>query len=343
MGRDGGHARGEGATLMRFSRRIVGIGVLLFVLSALSFALLHVMPGSVEEQILAQNPSLTPEAIDRIRTLRGLDRSGVERYGCWLLGNHGDLCAWWPGGSGVLFGDLGWSSVHRERVAPLLWRRFSITFALMFPAMLLSLLVAVPLGAFAASDPRVDRVARALTFLGLSTPGHWTALFAVFLFAVTLGWFPASGVTSVDDTGFFDRVYHAVLPVAVLMVVFVSRWSRFVRDAVRDALAEPFVQTARAKGLDERQVLWGHAVKNALFPLITVVTQSLPALFSGAVIVEQVFAHPGVGLLLFESVHAQDLLVAMVVFLVYAAATMIAMALADTLYRWADPRLRSST
>ncbi len=327
---------------MRLLKRALGIVLALFALSAASFALLHVMPGSVEDQILAQNPSLSAEAIDRIRTLRGLDRSGFARYGCWLVGRHDAVCAWWPGGEGLLFGDLGWSSVHRERVAPLLWRRFGVTFALMFPAMLLSLLVAVPLGAWAAQDARFDRVARALTFLGLSTPGHWTALLAVFVFAVTLGWFPASGVSSVTDDGLLGRIHHAVLPVGVLMIVFVSRWSRFVRNATREALEEPFVQTARAKGLDERRVLWGHAVKNALFPLVTVVTQSLPALFSGALIVERVFAQPGVGLLLFESVHQQDLLVAMVVFLVYAAATMISMALADALYAWIDPRVREA-
>lgn len=325
---------------MRLVRRAVGIGLALFALSAASFALLAVMPGSVEDQILAQNPSLTPEAIDRIRTLRGLDRPWIARYGCWLAGRHDAVCDWWPGGEGLLFGDLGWSSVHRERVAPLLLRRFGVTFALMFPAMLLSLLVAVPLGAFAAHDARFDRFARAVTFLGLSTPGHWVALFAVFVFAVSFGWFPASGVTSVGDEGILDRVHHAVLPVGVLMVVFVSRWSRFVRDATANALAQPYVETARAKGLAEWRVLWGHAVKNALFPLVTVVTQSLPALFSGAVIVERVFAQPGVGLLLFESVHEEDLLVAMVVFLVYAAATMVSMALADALYVWLDPRLR---
>lgn len=319
----------------------VRIVVTLAILSFVSFALLHAMPGDVEEQILAQNPSLSAEQIDRIRSLRGLDRSVGERYGCWLVGAHDGLCSWWPGGEGLVFGDLGWSSVHREPVSALLKRRFAISFSLMFPALLLSLVIAVPLGAYAAARPKVDRWVRATTFLGLSMPAHWTSLAAVFVFAVRLGWLPASGVVAIGDDGILSRLAHAVLPVGVLVVVFVSRWSRFVREATLAALAEDYVVAARAKGLDERRVLWRHAVPNALFPLITVVTQSLPLLFSGALIVERIFAFPGVGLLIFESVSQQDHLVAMVVFLVYAAVTMIAMALADTLYAWADPRTKA--
>lgn len=328
---------------MRPLRSFVRIVAAVFVLSALSFVLLHAMPGSVEEQILRQNPNLTVEEIDRIRSLSGLDRPVYARFSCWWIGRHQSVCDWWPGGDGLLAGDLGWSDVHKEPVVDLLARRSKTTLSLMIPAFLIALLIAVPLGAWSAHrrSQGFDKAARWLTYLGLAMPSHWVALLFVFVFAVSLGWFPASGVSSIDDDGFGSRIVHAVLPVSVLVVVFVSRWSRFVREATLEALGDDYVVTARAKGLSPERVLWGHAVPNALFPLITLVTQSLPLLFSGALIVERVFAYPGVGLLIFESVNENDHLVAMVVFLVYATVTMLSMSLADLLYRAADPRVQS--
>jgi peptide/nickel transport system permease protein len=323
-------------------RRLIQIAVLLAALSAGLFYLLHVMPGSPEDQLLAANPRLAENDLERIRAVRSLDRPIHARYICWLVGRTAGLCDAWPSEQGILGGDLGWSSVHKLPVREVLGARLTRTLAVTIPAFLIALMMSTTLGALAAirRGRLLDRAVNLGAFLGLSVPSHWLAMMAILVFAVLLGWLPASGAVDIGDEGLGSHVRHAILPVAILSTFYAARWTRYVRASMLEVLSADFVRTARAKGLTERRVVFGHALPNALFPLVTVVAQSIPGLFSGALIVERVFAYPGIGVLVFESVEANDHLVAIVVFMIYAALTMFAALLADALYFAIDPRIR---
>lgn len=323
-------------------RRLVHIAAILPALSLALFFLLHVMPGSPEEMILASGSEATAAYVDRVRALRGLDRPILARYGCWLIGRRESICAWWPGGQGVLRGDLGYSRVHGRPVRALLGERLARTLSLMVPAFVLGLGFALGLGVLAARHRgrAFDRVISGLGLLGLSVPLHWLALLAVLVFALGLGWFPTSGVEDVAAPGLRSQIAHAVLPILVTSVFYAGRWLRFARAAAAESLGAPFVLALRARGLSEGRVAL-HALRHTLVPVLTVVGHSLPAVFSGALVIERVFAYPGMGALLLESVLADDHLVAMVVLLGYAAATLLAAFLSDVAVWMLDPRLRT--
>lgn len=322
------------------ARRALGLLVLLVLLSTGLFALLDAVPGRADVGLAADG--LSAADLDRLRSLEGRDRPLPVRYGCWLFGREGPGCGWWAGGHGLLRGDLGWSRVHRRPVAELVRERLAGSLRLLVPAFALALALALAGGVAAALHHRRlwDHLLGAASFAGLALPVHWLALLAVLLFSVKLGWLPASGVAPVDDDSLLAAARHAVLPVAILALYYAGRWARHLRAALLETLAAPHVEAARARGLSEARVVAVHGLTNALLPLLTVVIHSLPVMVSGALIIERIFAYPGMGLLIFESVTHDDHGVAMVVFLVYAAATMLAALFADLLYTLADPRVR---
>lgn len=334
---------------MFVARRLAFVGVLLIALSMGLFYLLHALPGSPEEVLLASNPELTPEDLERIRTLRGLDRPIPEQYMCWLFGRgHAPIgegqgaCAYWPSEHGLLRGDLGFSHVHKLPVSEVLATRLPATLSLMVPTFFLALILAVVLGTLSAlhRGKRLDQAISAVCFTGMSLPAHWISLLAILIFAVELRLFPAGGIRDPIAPSFASTLHHAVLPIAVLTLGFTSRWTRFVRASVLEVLHLDFVRTARANGLSERAILLRHVLPNALLPLVTIVAQSAPALFSGALIVESVFTYPGMGVLIWESVLKNDYLVAIVVFLVYSALALLFALAADLTYAVIDPRIR---
>lgn len=324
------------------ARRLAFAAVLLLALSMGLFYLLHVLPGSPEEALLASNPDLRAEDIERIRTLRGLDRPIPERYFCWLFGQNAPSCAYWPSERGILGGDLGFSHVHKLPVAEVLAARLPRTMGLMIPAFAIALLAAIGLGAWSAlrRGRPIDRLVSVLCFTGMSLPVHWISLMLILIFAVYLGLFPAGGVRSPLDDSFADLLHHAVLPISVLSLGFAARWTRFVRASMLEVLNQDFVRTARAHGLSERQVLLRHVLPNALLPLVTVVAQSAPVLFSGALVVESVFSYPGMGVLILESIVEHDHLAAIVSCLIYAGCALFFALAADLAYAAIDPRIR---
>jgi peptide/nickel transport system permease protein len=311
--------------------------VLWAALSAGLFALVHVLPGSPEAELLAGHPELSADDAARRAALAGLDLPLATRYRCWLLGRN-PACPRWPNADGLLQGELGWSTRHQRPVRALLQERLPNTLSLMLPALGLSVLLAVGLGVLAATRGRWDRAVAGVAAVGLALPAHWLGLVAILVFAVGLGWLPSGGVQGFEGGG---RGPYLILPVGVLSVYYVGRFTRYVRAALREELGKPYLDTARAKGLTEAQVILRHALPNALIPLVTVVAQSLPVLFSGALVVERVFAYPGMGLLIFESVEERDHLAAVTVFLIYAGLTFLAAGLADVIYQALDPRTRS--
>lgn len=334
---------------MLLAKRLAFFAVLLVALSMGLFYLLHVLPGSPEEALIASNPELSSADVARIRTLRGLDRPIPERYVCWLfgrgaekIGENSGTCTYWPSARGILGGDLGFSQVHKLPVSEILAVRLPATFSLMFPAFFLSLALAIALGITSAvkHGSTFDRWVSRFCFGGMSVPVHWISLMAILVFAVTLRAFPAGGIRDPVDPSFGSLLHHAVLPITVLSIGFTSRWTRFVRTSTLEVLHLDFVRTARSSGVEERTILLRHVFPNALLPLIAVVAGSAPALFSGALVVETVFTYPGMGVLIFESLMKNDHLVAIVVFLIYSALSLSFALLADLAYQAVDPRIR---
>jgi peptide/nickel transport system permease protein len=323
-------------------RRLLQIVLLLPVLSLLGFALLHAVPGDPDALLFAGDPRVSEARLDALRARRGLERPVLERYGCWLIGRREEVCAWWPGGEGLLRGDLGWSRAHGRPVEALLGERLFRTLSLMAPAFVLAAGLALGLGTWAAArrGRGPDRVISAASLVGLATPTHWLSLLAVLAFGVGLGWLPVSGIEDPRSPGWASRIEHAALPVLVTAVFYAGRWLRFVRAAVAEALGSPFVLALRARGIPERQIA-RHALRSALVPIVTVIGHSLPGLVSGSVVIERVFAYPGMGTLLLDAVYADDHLVAVVVLLVLAAATLTAALVADAVLLALDPRLRA--
>lgn len=326
-------------------RRVFETAALLALLSIILFYLLHAAPGSPEDALIAQSAEMTNADLERLRSLRGLDRPIHERYYCWLTG-HGDRgpedrCAYWPS-EGILSGDLGFSRVHKIAVREIVGARLGNTLSITIPAAISGAILALLIGLFAAlrRGRTFDRVARGLALLGLSLPSHWLAMLCVLIFSLSLGWFPSSGAVDPRDPSFVSRIHHLLMPIGVLAFLYSCHWSRYARSAVIEALSQDHVKNARAAGLPEKTVLARHVLRNALLPLITVWSQSLPGLFAGVLVIETVFAHPGIGVLIVESVEGQDHLVAMVIFLCLAALTMFATLIADLFYTALDPRVR---
>lgn len=226
--------------------------------------------------------------------------------------------------------------------------RIGNTIQLMLPALLLSLLLAIPLGVFSAYRQYswLDYVINFLAFIGISLPVFWFGIMMVYLFAEHWQMFPAGGVQTPDIYSqgtraiLFDRLKHAFLPTIVLSIFYTGRWLRFMRASMLEVLPKDYIRTARAKGLSERMVILKHAFRNALIPVVTVLTMSIPSLFGGAVLTETVFSWPGVGRLQYESVMNSDYYVAIVVFLVSAVLVMVGNLLADVVYVLVDPRIR---
>lgn len=223
------------------------------------------------------------------------------------------------------------------------------TIQLMLPAILLSLLIAIPIGVLSAYRQYtwIDYVSNFFAFVGISLPAFWFGIMVLALFAEKLQILPAGGIQTPGlQGGFFevlqDRVTHTIMPAVVLSIVYTGRWLRYMRASMLEILPLDFIRTARAKGLSEKVVILKHALRNALIPVVTVLALSIPALFGGALLTEQVFAWPGVGRLQFESVMNNDYYVAIVVFLVSSMLLMLGNLLADILYVIVDPRIRKS-
>ena len=280
--------------------------------------------------------SRDPEAVQRARHELGLDRPIVSQYKSWL--------------GGFVRGDWGESSRTRERVFPVIRRAFWNTLQLVVWGVLLAAVVAVGVGVLSAvrqySLP--DYLFTGLSFLGLAMPPFWFGLIAIqFLAVYPQDWFDLTttplyfvGLHSSTGGGAGDYARHLVLPVLTLTVQIIASWSRYQRASMLDALSADYVRTARAKGVPRRQVIFGHAFRNALIPLVTVMALDVGALFGGLVVTEQIFSIPGMGRLFIDSLVQGDANV-LVVWTVVTAAFVIAFnLLADVLYGFLDPRIR---
>jgi peptide/nickel transport system permease protein len=298
---------------------------LLLVVSAIVFALLHAVPGGPLAAYL-ENPNVRPEDIARLRTAYGLDRPLPVQYGAWLMA--------------FLRGDWGMSFADGRPVLTRMLERLPATIELAGISGIVALALAVGVATASAVNRSVDRAVSAVAVAGISLPVFWFGLLLQLLLAHRLGWLPSSGRASFGGSGLADRLSHLVLPVLVLAFVQAAAWSRYLRRALREVLARPFIRAARTRGIAERDILLKHALPNALGPFVTVVLLDAAMLASGAVVTESVFAWPGIGSLFTEALGKRDYPVLMAFLMLGAAAVVALNLLADVLVAAIDPRLR---
>ena len=312
-------------------RLLIAIPSLLGI-SVVLFAVLALAPGDPFEE-LATNPNVPPEVRASLREKFGLDDPIMVRYFRWLLA--------------MLQGDWGFSFVSRVDVDTLILQRLPTTLFVIGSAQVLALLVAIPVGVFAATRPYsiFDQIASTLAFVGFSLPTFFTGLLLILVFSVSLDWLPFVYRSDISATGwrwYWEHVRQAIMPVAVLGLFQGASLTRYVRSAVLDVIRLDYVTTARSKGLGERVVVVKHVVRNALIPVVTLVALQMPAVFGGAIVTEQIFRIPGIGSLLISSILANDTPVIMSVTFVFACLVVLFNLIADILYGWLDPRITFS-
>ena len=310
--------------------RIVQSLIVLFVLSFAVYGLIGLMPGDPIDLMIQSDPNLTPEDAKRLKAIHGLDRPLVDRYLAWL-GN-------------AVQGDFGYSRNHSQPAIDVIRDRIVNTGVLLGLSLVLSLALAIPVGIYAALRPysKTDYAVNLACFAGISVPPFWLALLLIILFAVVLGWLPAGGMATVGDGSLTDRLHHLILPVATLTVASVGDFTRFMRASMLQTLRQDFIRTARAKGLSMTRVVTGHALRNALLPLVTIVALSFGRLFSGALITETMFAWQGMGKMIYDAILGNDYNLALIGLMFATALTLIGNFLADIGYVWLDPRVSLS-
>jgi peptide/nickel transport system permease protein len=309
-------------------RRGVLLGPQLLILLVLSFGLVHLTPGTTGAVDLN---ALSGENLEQMRERLGLDRPLPVQFGDWL----------WR----AVRLDFGDSFIDGQPVRDKIFDRLPATMLLTGSALLLSLVLAIPLGMISSlrRNSPVDYGLTVFAFFGVSIPAFWAAIVVIIIFGVQLGWFPVQGMESVGkdvDSRALDILNHLVLPATVLGLEGTAALTRLVRSSMTDVLVEDYVRTARAKGLAERLVLVRHALKNALLPMVTLVGLRIPTLIGGAVVIEQIFAWPGIGRLGWEAVLQRDYPVVMGLVVFTGVLTILGNLLADIAYAVIDPRIK---
>ncbi len=311
-----------GAVLVR---RILRLIPQLLVLVTIAFALVHLTPGSTGTVNVETGST---QNLDQLRAQLGLDRPLYVQYGDWLV--H------------VARLDFGVSYVDGRSVIEKIAERLPATLLLTGTALIVATVLGFLLGILAAvhQNTWIDYSATLFAFFGLSIPSFWAGLLLIIVFAVTLRVLPAQGMTSIGGGGPLDVAWHLVLPATVLALEATAAISRYVRSSMVETLDEDFIRTARAKGLPERKVIMRHAVRNALLPTVTILGLRLPVLVGGALLIETVFAWPGIGRLGYEAVTQRDYPVILGLLIFTGTLTIVGNLLADITYAFVDPRVK---
>jgi len=314
-----------------FIKRFLGSIPLIIAISIVTFLLVRLAPGDPTKMFIS--PQTKPEDREQIRKNLGLDKPLHIQYAIWLKNL-------------VLKGDLGYSLVNGRPVTKEIADRIPATLLLMGISYLLSIIIALPIGIYSAMRPYsvFDYILTFLSYIGLSVPAFWLALMVIYYFSLKIPVFPPMGMTTLIEPnfwdGFWDIARHLVLPVFVLTVRNLAAWGRYIRSSLIDVLGEDYIRTAYSKGLTEIAVLWKHALRNSLLPLITVISLSIPEVLAGAFIVEQIFAWPGMGRLGMEAVFHRDYTLLMGDIFISSLLVVFANILADLCYCAVDPRIR---
>ena len=306
-------------------KRLGSLIVSLFVASLVIFACIEIVPGDPASFMLGVNAQ--PDTVNALREELGLNTSHTQRYVSWI--------------SGLLKGDLGTSYTYRSPVSDIVSDRLQVSVPLALYALTLTILVAFPVGVLAAAwrGSAVDLFVMGATQLGIAVPNFWFAILMVIVFAINLGWFSAGGFPG-WDAGILAVIKALTLPAVALALPQASILARVMRSSLLDTLSEDYIRSARAKGLSRRQVMWRHALRNAMIPVLTIIGLQFSFLLAGAIIIENVFFLPGLGRLVFQAITQRDLIVVESVVMLLVFAVVLVNFLVDLAYAWVDPRLR---
>lgn len=319
-------------TLAYAARRLLQAVPTVLVIVALNFLLLQLAPGDAAEVLAGEAGAATPEYMAQLRATFGLDQPLHMQLALYL--------------QRALTFDLGFSFRHNLPVAQLIAARLGPTLLLMLTVLVTAVLFGVLLGSLAARNLNrwQDGLISMLTVFAYATPVFWAGLMLIVVFAIRLGWFPTSGMQEVAafHEGFArvrDIAHHLVLPAVTLTMFYLALYTRLMRAAVLEQFSMDYVITARAKGLTERQIARRHVLRNALLPVLTMAGIQVGALLGGAVVVETVFAWPGLGLLAYESLFARDLNLLLGIFFVSTCLVVVVNLVVDIAYAMLDPRI----
>ncbi|MBI5683219.1 MAG: ABC transporter permease [Deltaproteobacteria bacterium] len=317
-------------------KRLLEMIPTLIGITLLSFFIIHLAPGKPTDIMADLNPKITPEARERLEKYYGLDKPVIVQYGIWL--------------KRLVKLDFGESfSADKRPVWDKIKERLPITILINSLSLVLILLVAIPIGVSSATHQYslYDRFTTVFVFLGFAIPTFWLALLLMILFGVNLGWLPISGIKSLDYESLsfiskiWDRVSHLILPIFLEAFGGLAGLSRYMRSNMLEVIRQDYITTARAKGLPESKVIYKHALRNALLPIITILGLSVPGLIGGSVIFETIFSIPGMGQLFYTGVITRDYPLIMGILTIGAILTLAGNLLADIGYALADPRIRT--
>ena len=306
-------------------RRLLQAIPVIFFSTFLVFMVIHLIPGDAAA-VLA-GPNATPEALAAIRKEMGLDQPLLVQYVVWV--GH------------LLQGDLGRSTLSGQPIIKLLQARAPATIQLTVAAMTISIMIAIPLGILSATHVRgrVEWVISTIQSLWLAIPNFWAGILAIILFSLILRWLPPGGRVA-DGNNIGDSIKSLILPATTLALFLAASLSRFVKFNLLEVLFDDFVRTARAKGLNEQRVVYGHALRNAMLPVITILGVQFASLLGGTIIIESVFSWPGVGGLMLDGIANRDYAVVQGGLLLLVVLFIIINLLVDLTYAMIDPRIR---
>jgi peptide/nickel transport system permease protein len=306
--------------------RLIQALIVLLTMSFVIYGLIGLMPGDPIDMMISADPRMTSEDAARLREIYGLDQPLADRWAAWL--------------GSALSGNLGWSRLQAKPVLEALMPALAETAVLMGLALAMTVAIALPAGIAAARRPHsaVDRAIGLFAFLGISTPPFWLALLLIIVFSVFMGVLPAGGSGTAGDV--LDQVRYLVLPVLALTLAGVGGYVRYVRAAMLETLGREWIRTARAKGVSELRLLLRHALRPAMLPVVTLIGIDFGALFSGALIVETVFARPGMGRLIYDAILGNDYNLALAALMLATLLTLLGNLLADLGLVVLDRRLR---
>ena len=301
--------------------------VLLLLVSFIGYGILHLAPGGPLSQYV-MSANMAQEDIDRLTRQMGLDRSLAVQYLDWL--------------SRMLLGD--WGRSYRDNIPVLtkIGSHIGPTLELMAASTAIAALLGGLVGSWGAIRrySLMDMLTSVGAMVALSIPTFWFGLMAIFFFSIRLGWLPAGNRITIGDGSLGDVLYHMIAPVIVLALVETAVWAQFMRASMIETLRQDYIRTARAKGVSAVRVIWSHALRNALLPMITLFGLQFPTLLGGALVTETVFSWPGMGRLFLDSLEYRDYPVVMGILMLSAVMVMLGSLLADLLYVVADPRIR---
>ncbi len=310
-------------------RRLLQMIPTLLIISFMIFGLLYLTPGDPVYLMLGagESQTISPETYEMVRKDLGLDQPFFVRYLNFV--------------KGAVTGDLGESYVTRQDVFSEIMARMPATLQLTFCAMIISVLISVPLGILAAVKHNSiwDNIATFLATIGVSLPKFWFALVLIIVFSLNLGWLPSKGIGYLDE-GIGTYLSHMALPAFSLGLGLAATQTRMIRSSMLDVLGQDYIRFARSKGLKEKFILMGHAMKNALIPVITVFGSEVGGLLGGAVVTETIFAWPGVGRLIVNSIGKRDYPMIQGATLMLCTLFLLINLLVDICYAWLNPKIR---